>query len=80
MTTTTSQTTTLLDDAAVLIRTVLSKWTPGNPARLDEGRAWLARYDEIIAMEQRAADRAWVDAANARTRALLADTDDVCGF
>ena len=67
----------MADELADMLRVVLAKWTPGNPARLGHVRALLARYDALPDAEQLAADRALVAG---RTRALLDDVDSGCGF
>lgn len=37
----------MADELADMLRVVLAKWTPGNPARLSHVRALLARYDAL---------------------------------
>ena len=67
----------MADELADMLRVVLAKWTPGNPARLGHVRALLARYDALPDAAQLDADRRMVAA---RTRVLLADVDPGCGF
>lgn len=66
----------MADELAEMLRVVLAKWTPGNPARLGDVRALLARYDALPDAEQLAADRALVAR---RTRVLLHERVEIDG-
>ena len=46
----------MADELADMLRVVLAKWTPGNPARLSHVRALLARYDALPDAAQLDAD------------------------
>lgn len=52
----------MADELADMLRVVLAKWTPGNPARLSHVRALLARYDALPDAAQLDADRRMVAA------------------
>jgi hypothetical protein len=66
----------MADELADMLRVVLARWTPGNPARLGHVRALLAQYDALPDAEQLAADRALVAQ---RTGQILVEREIVNG-